>query len=69
MFSKKTVTLMFIATVFGLLVLASFRSTYRLKEQMPKDFMEDGGKWSEAKRAQEEKLARAYWQCALNSRQ
>ena len=67
LFSKKTVTLIFIATVLGLVVFASFQPTLRLKHEMPKMFMDDISSWSPQKRAQEEKMARAYWQCALNS--
>ena len=57
LFSKQTVTWMFIAGVFGLIVYASFQSTYRLKRGMPTAFMDDGRSWSPQKRAQEEKLA------------
>ncbi len=67
MFSKKTVTLMFVAAVVGLVVYASFQPTLRLKQEMPRDFMDDIRSWPPQKRAQEEKLARAYWQCALNN--
>jgi hypothetical protein len=67
LFSKKTVTLMFIAAVVGLIVYASFQPTLRLKQEIPKAFMDDISSWPPQKRAQEEKIARAYWQCALNT--
>ncbi len=67
LFSKKTVTLMFVAVVFGLVVYASFQPTLRLKQEMPKAFMDDTSSWPPQKRLQEETIARAYWLCAINN--
>jgi hypothetical protein len=67
LFSKKTVTLMFVAAVLGIVVYGSFQPTFRLKRDMPKGFMEEQYSWSPQKRTQEEKIARAYWLCALDS--
>lgn len=67
MFEKKTVTWMFITLVLGIIVYGSFQPTLRLKEDMPKGFMDDVSSWPAPKRAQEERLARAYWKVALNS--
>ncbi len=67
LFSKKTVTLMFVAAVFGIVIYASFQPTFRLKHDMPQGFMDEPSSWSPQKRAQEEKIGRAYWQCALDN--
>ena len=67
LFTKKTVTLMFITAVLGLVAYASFQPTLRLKSYMPKDFTDDSKSWPPPRRAQEERIARAYWQCAINS--
>ena len=44
---------------------ASIRSEYRLRSEMPAEFF-DGSKASASKRAAEEKIAKAYWNCAVN---
>jgi hypothetical protein len=67
LFSRKTVTLMFVAAVLAVVVYASFQPTLRLKRQMPAAFADESSSWSVQKRVQEEKIARAYWQCALNN--
>ena len=67
LFKTSTVTLMFIALVLGILVYGSFQPTMRLKPEMPKGFMDDVSSWPPQKRAQEERIARAYWRCALNN--
>ena len=67
LFTKKTVTLMFITAVLGLVAYASFQPTLRLKSDIPKDFTDDSKSWSPQRRAQEERIARAYWQCALSN--
>jgi hypothetical protein len=43
---------------------ASFRSDFRLREQMPAEFF-DGSHLPPSQRASEEKIARAYWKCAV----
>jgi hypothetical protein len=67
LFSRKTVTLMFVAIVLGIVAYASFQPTLRLKSEMPAAFVDASSSWSLQKRVQEEKIARAYWQCALNN--
>jgi hypothetical protein len=67
LFSRKTVTLMFMAAVLGIVAYASFQPTLKLKSEMPGAFINESSSWSPQKRTQEEKIARAYWQCALNS--
>lgn len=44
---------------------ASIRSEFRLRSQMPAEFF-DGSRVPAAKRAAEEKIASAYWNCAVN---
>ena len=57
-----------IAVIVGLVLvmisIASFRSEFRLQSDMPAAFF-DGKRVAPAKRAAEEKIARAYWNCAL----
>ena len=67
MFSKKTVTLMFVVAVLAALAYAAFQPTMRLKADMPKDFADDSKTWTPQRRGQEERIARAYWQCVVNS--
>ena len=44
---------------------ASIRSEYRLRSEMPAEFF-DASRVPVAKRASEEAIARAYWNCAVN---
>ncbi len=66
-FSKKTVTIMFVVAVLGLVAWASFQPTMHLKNEMPKDFVDGSTSSSPQRRVQEEKIARAYWQCAIST--
>ena len=67
LFTRKTVTLTFVAIVFGIVAYASFQPTFRLKQEMPAAFADESSSWPAQKRVQEEKIARAYWQCALSN--
>jgi len=51
--------------VLCILVYASFRPEFRLRPEMPAEFF-DGSTFPAAKRASEEKIARAYWRCAVS---
>ena len=53
-----------LAAVLALLAYASLRSEYRLRAQMPMEFF-DGHALSPARRIQEQRVAEAYWNCAL----
>ena len=44
---------------------ASIRSEYRLRSEMPIEFF-DSSRAPSAKRAGEERIAKAYWDCAVN---
>ena len=46
------------------LAYASFSSEFRLQADMPVEFF-DGSHLAPAKRAREEKIAKAYWDCAV----
>jgi len=53
-----------VALVLAGLAYAAFTSEYRLKEDMPAEFF-NPLQLAPAKRASEEKIARAYWNCAV----
>lgn len=53
-----------IGIVLVLLSLASFRSEFRLQSEMPKEFF-DSTHVPREKRNSEEKIAKAYWGCAV----
>ena len=53
-----------IGIVLVLLSFASFRSEFRLQSDMPAQFF-DGAQARREKRGSEEKIARAYWDCAV----
>jgi hypothetical protein len=50
--------------VVGIVAFASFRSEFRLRSDMPVEFF-DGQRVPREKRSAEEKVARAYWDCAV----
>lgn len=51
--------------VAGVLGYAAFQPKYHLRSQMPRDFIEISDAMPADKRAAEEQIARAYWQCAV----
>ncbi len=53
-----------LVAVLGIVAYASFSVEFRLRPGMPVEFF-DPSQVAPAKRAAEEKLARAYWQCAV----
>ena len=53
-----------IGIVLVLLSIASFRSEFRLRSEMPREFF-DPSRVELNKRSSEEKVARAYWNCAV----
>jgi hypothetical protein len=50
--------------VLALIAFASFRSEFRLRSDMPIEFF-DGKRVPREKRTSEEKIAKAYWTCAV----
>jgi hypothetical protein len=54
-----------VVVVLCVLAYASFRSEFRLREQMPVEFF-DVSQVPKGRQAAEEKAARAYWKCALS---
>lgn len=64
MVHRKYDILAIIGLVLIVLSVASFRSEFRLRPEMPAAFF-DATHVSTAKRASEEKIARAYWNCAV----
>ena len=61
---RKYDVLAVIALVLGVLAIASFRSEFRLHATMPPEFF-DAKRVAGEKRASEERIARAYWKCAV----
>ncbi len=53
-----------IGIVLVVLSIASFRSEFRLQSEMPKEFF-DSTRVPREKRSSEEKIAQAYWDCAV----
>ena len=58
--------LMIVLAVAGVAAYGILQPRYRLREQVPKEFLQEAHSLSPQKRAQEERIARAYWKCALN---
>jgi hypothetical protein len=63
---RKSDRLVIVVILVGITALAhaSFQATFRLRTEMPQGFVADSRSLPPQSRAQEEKLARAYWQCA-----
>jgi hypothetical protein len=53
-----------VVIVLCIVAYASFRVEFRLREQMPVEFF-DASRVPAGKRASEERIARAYWKCAV----
>ncbi|MCU1297118.1 MAG: hypothetical protein JWO91_1396 [Acidobacteriaceae bacterium] len=53
-----------VAFVVCVVIYASFRSELRLRPEMPLEFF-NGSRIAPEKRASEEKIAKAYWDCAV----
>jgi len=53
-----------VAVVLCILAYASFRVEFRLRARMPAEFF-DASRLPPNKRVSEEKIARAYWKCAV----
>ena len=64
--TQKTNRLVIAAILTGLFAFgySALQPKLRLRVEMPKDFIDDSKSLPPAHRAQEERLARAYWQCA-----
>ncbi len=64
MVRRKFDILVIAGIVVVLISFASFRSEFRLRPQMPREFF-DGRQVSAERRASEEQIARAYWNSAV----
>ena len=64
--TQKTNRLVIAAILTGLLAFgySALQPKLRLRAEMPKNFIDDSKSLPLAHRVQEERLARAYWQCA-----
>jgi hypothetical protein len=63
---QKLITFVVLSVAAGLFAYQSFIPIYRLRPVMPPEFMDAPSSWPPEKRAAEESLARAYWDCAVN---
>ena len=61
---RKHDVVVIVALVLALIAYASLRSEFRLRSDVPIEFF-DGSRLPPAKRASEEKIAEAYWSCAV----
>jgi hypothetical protein len=52
--------------VGGFFAEASFSPIYRLRATMPPEFVDAPSSWPADKRAAEQRIAQAYWNCAVN---
>jgi hypothetical protein len=62
--TRKHDVLYIVALVLVAIAYASVRSEFRLQPDMPVEFF-DGSRVPRARRASEEKIAKAYWTCAV----
>jgi hypothetical protein len=62
--TRKHDVLYILALVLLVIAYAAFRSEFRLQSDMPVEFF-DGSRVPRAQRAAEEKIAKAYWKCAV----
>ena len=62
----KLMMLVVLLVAVGLFAEASFSPIYRLRATMPPEFIDAPSSWPAEKRATEERIARAYWDCAVN---
>jgi hypothetical protein len=61
---RKHDVMVIVALVLAVIAYGAFRSELRLRPDMPIEFF-DGSRVPSAKRAAEEKIAEAYWGCAV----
>ena len=54
-----------VLVIIGLLGYATLQPQYRLREDPPLEFLREAHSMSLQKRAMEDKIARAYWKCAV----
>ena len=58
--------LIIVALVAGFFTFISFHPAYQLRDEVPADFREVPGPSAPEKRAAEDKIARAYWDCVVH---
>lgn len=63
---QKPIIFLVLLVLVGLFAEASFRPIYRLRATMPMEFLDARSSSPAEKRAAEERIARAYWDCAVN---
>ena len=54
-----------VVVVLCILAYASFQPKFRLRTEMPVEFF-DASRLAPAKRVSEERIAKAYWKCAVS---
>ena len=63
---QKLIIFVVLLVAAGLFAMQSVSPIYRLRPVMPPEFVDAPNSWPAEKRAEEERLARAYWDCAVN---
>jgi hypothetical protein len=64
MFVKRKYDAIVIVTLaIGIFVVATIRPKLKLRPEMPAEFVAAQASWSAQKRAEEERIAGAYWEC------
>ncbi len=59
--------LLIVLIAAGLFVFLSIRSSLELQSTLPPDFVQLDPKWDARRRQSEQRLALAYWQCAVRT--
>jgi hypothetical protein len=67
LYNRKIDRLLVLVVPIALFIYASTRPHMRLRADMPPEFAETASSMSPKRRADEEKLASEYWECALTS--
>jgi hypothetical protein len=55
-----------VVIVLAIVGYAAFQPKFRLRSDMPTEFLDESSTMPAKKRAAEEKIAQAYWRCAVN---
>ena len=55
-----------VVIVLVIVAYAAFQPKFRLRSDMPAEFLDESSSMPAKKRAAEEKIAMAYWRCAVN---
>lgn len=63
--NRKYDRLVIVLLAVGLLAFAAYRPAFRLRSEMPPDFVDASDSWPLQKRVAEQRIAKAYWNLAF----